>query len=329
MTRPPMDENDLARFLEAHGLTEAERGAAVAHLSESDPDAELIADAAYMLRELEADEGVIPLRRPEPRHLHVDDVDKGADTPPAPSRPPSMQRARPRRIPVRWLALAAMLAGVLLVPLALSRTGGRGAGSADFAVLLVNQNAGLPAGWTDQYPWTRTRGGAGAVIEDALAARLGAWNTDLALAIDARQADETEVLAGRIEEALGSPQLGGASLAAAPYREIASGAGGEPATLAPLLAQGRELIASFVAGDAFALGAWAEASRIAVQQRDAAFFRARESRRMLERAAKLGSLDESTRNSIEALRAASRADAEPDWVALESHTEQLLVRLGG
>jgi hypothetical protein len=327
VTRPPMDENDLARFLEARGLTEAERGAAVAHLSESDPDAELLADAAYMLRELEADEGVIPLRRPEPRHLHVDDVDKGTDTPPAPSRPPSMQRARPRRIPARWLALAAMLAGVLLVPLALSRSRGHGDELADITVL-VTGSAGLPVGWTDQRrPWSVSRGGGDVLIDNARAARLGALHMDLEFAAAGGQAEQTGLLASQIAGMLDDSDIPAASFAASPYRRIAAEAAGSPQALAPLLAEGGEAVESLVDGDAFVLGAWAEGARIAARQHGAAFFRTAASRQMIERAGDLSSLDPATRASIDALRAASRAEGEPDWAALEAHADQLLRHL--
>jgi hypothetical protein len=255
-------------------------------------------------------------------------VETGRDAGEAPGRPPSMERTRPRRSPARWLALAAVLAGVLLVPLALSRSGGDDAGSADFAVLLANRQSGLPTGWAErQRPWSETRGGGVALIEDALAARLGALNTDLALAIQARQADETELLAAQIVARLDNSGISAVGVAAGPYREIQSRPGEAPETLAPLLKEGRTNIADFVGSDAFALGAWAEAARIAAHQQDAAFFRTRESRRMLERAAKLETLDESTRGSVEALRAASRGDAAPDWAALRTHADKLLSHL--
>ena len=337
-----MDLNDVARFID-RGMDEPERERAVAGFSASHADAELLADAGWMLRDLEAEDGIV--------HAVLADGEEAADgvvvadaedASPAgggtgathsdpgviPLRPPSTERARPRRVPVRWLALAAMLAGVLLVPLALFRSGGRGEAGGDYAALLANRQAGLSAGWTDDRPWSLKRGGGG-FIEDALAARLGALNTDLALAVAGGQAEQTGLLARQIEAMVGDSDIPASGIAAAPYRQIAARAGEPAAALAPLLAQGRGNIASVVEGDAFALGAWTEAARIAASQRDAGFFRARESRRMLDRAADLDSLDDPTRAGVDALRAASRADGEPDWAALGRAADQLLKHLAG
>src|SRR5687768_3625524 len=100
-------------------MPEEERGSTVAHLSGSDADAGLLADAAYLLRELEAEEGVVVIDDDDAAgHAHADDVDTGTDPKVVPLRPPSTRRTRPRRLPARWMALAAMVAGVLLVPLA-------------------------------------------------------------------------------------------------------------------------------------------------------------------------------------------------------------------
>jgi hypothetical protein len=81
--------------------------------------------------------------------------------------------------------------------------------------------------------------------------------------------------------------------------------------------------------DHFALGAWAEAARIAVRQQDGAFFRARASRKMLDRAASLPSLDPEARTTVEAIRTATQAEGQPDWTSLQTHTDQLLRSLGG
>ena len=234
-----------------------------------------------------------------------------------PLRPPSTRRTRPRRLPTRWLALAAMVAGVLLVPLALSRSASRGTG--DYAALLANREAGLPVDWKQRY-WRVTRGEAVAA-DNARAAQLGALHTDLALAISGRQAEETDQLARQIEQQLS--EVPGAGAVAGYYREIAAGAGGPKEELAQTLEDGRERVAESVGADYFSLGAWAEAAMIAAASRDAAFFRRRASRRMMDRAASIPE----TRATLQAIRTAARPD-QPDWPVLESQTQDLLRQIG-
>lgn len=318
-----MDENDLARFIDGT-LSDEERAGAVAHLSASEADAELLADAAYLLRDLEAAEGAPAQGGAESGHPHTDDADTGRDPKVVPLRPPSTER-RWRRAPARWLALAAVLAGVLLVPLALSRRGPADAG--EFAALLASRQAGLPAGWTDERPWRVTRGGAGdPLTEEARAARLGALHVDLELAAAGRDAEQTQLLAAQIEQMLGA--VPGSGTVVPTYRQIAARAGQPPENVEDLLEEGRETVAMFVDEELFRLGAWAEAARIAARSRDAAFFRARASRKMLDRAAEMPALDQESRASVEAIRAAAREDP-PDWTALAAHTNQLLGQIGG
>ncbi len=321
MTQPDMDRNDIARFADGR-MPPPERESAIAHFSESDADAELLGDVAYMLRDLEGQEGVAvdPV-------ADADDVDSDTDTKVLPLRPPSTARTRPR-LPARWLALAAMVAGVLLVPLALSRSGGGPGDPGQYAALLERREAGLPAGWTDIPRWPVTRGGGGEpMVDNARAARLGALQVDLELAVAARQTDETRLLAAQIENMLG--EVTAAGLVASIYRDIGARAGQSPQALADPLEEGRENVAMFVDEDHFALGAWAEAARLAVRQRDEAFFRARASRKMLDRAASLPSLDPEARTTVEAIRAAVAGEGQLDWTSLATHTDQLLHSLGG
>jgi hypothetical protein len=317
VTQSNMDLNDLSRFADGR-MPPSERESAIAHFAESDGDAELLGDVAYMLRDLEGQEGVV-IDPP----ADADD----AETKVIPLRPPSTARTRPR-LPARWLAMAAMVAGVLLVPLALSRSGGGPGDPGQYAALLERREAGLPADWMDIPRWPVTRGGGGdPMIDNARAARLGALQVDLELAVAARQADETRLLAAQIENMLGDVAAGGA--VASTYRDIGAQAGEPPEAVAELLEEGRESVAMFVDEDHFALGAWTEAARIAVRQQDEAFFRARASRKMLDRAASLPSLDEEARSAVEAIRAALPREGQPDWTRLQTDTDQLLRSLGG
>lgn len=318
MTEPHMDENDLARFLDGR-MPDEERGSAVAHLSESDLDAELLADAAYMLRDLEGEAGVVVEDTPRADHPHDNEADTGHDSRVVPLRPPSTARTW-RRGPVRWLALAAVLAGVVLVPLALSRSGGRDSG--DFAALLSNRGAGLPAGWTGEREWGVTRGET-SLVDNTRAVQLGALHTDLEIAVAARQADQTGDLVGQIIARLQDVTAGG--LVASEYQAIGERAGQAPEALAGPLESARENLAMLAGEDYFALGAWTEAAMLAAERRDAAFFQARASRKMLDRAASLTSDDAEAGAAVDAIRAA--ADP-PDWAALQAQTRALMGRIG-
>lgn len=318
MTQPYMDDNELARFLD-RTLSEDERHSAVAHLSASDADAQLLADAAFVLRELDPDGGVIVDDDDNvdavPRH--AGDAGTGTGPKVVPLHPPSTRRGW-RRAPARWLALAAMVAGVLLVPLALSRSGS--AGSNDFAVLLERREAGIPVSWLDQPPpWGAKRGAGDPMTDDGRAARLGVLDTQLRLAIAGAQADETRLLAARTETLLADVTGGGPT--AGYYRTIAERAGGSEEELAQTLKEGRQSVADLVGTDYFSLGAWGEAAQIAAASQDAAFFHRRASRKMMDRAALL--LDGEARVTLEAIRTAARSD-QPDWTMLQSQTGELL-----
>jgi hypothetical protein len=316
-----MDDNDLARFLD-RTLPEEERGSAVAHLSASDVDAELLADAAFVLRELDPDGGVIV---DEDEDADVVPGHAGVDTGPGPKvvplQPPSTRRGW-RRAPARWLALAAMVAGVLLVPLALSRTAS--AGSNDFAVLLERREAGLPPGWLEKPPpWGARRGAGDPMTDDGRAARLGVLDTRLRLAISGAQAKETHELAGQTVHLLTDVTAG--NYAAGYYRTIAERAGGPEKELVGALENGRKHVADIVGADYFGAGAWGEAARIAAFSQDASFFRRRASRKMMDRAALL--LDGKARATLDAIRTAARED-QPDWTVLQTQTHELLRQIG-
>lgn len=361
MTQPHMDDNDRARFVDGM-MPEEERGATVAHLAGSPEEAELLADVAYILADLDPEGGVIAAAPATDIEHHADDEDTGADPKVVPLRPPSAEtrapepdaagstgvgddlaiqppvsgRASPgtdapvvplrppstartwRHSPARWVALAAVLAGVLLVPLALSRSGNRDPG--DFATLLASRDAGLPPGW-DERPWSVKRGDVNVAAENARAARLGALQVDLEVAAAARQAAQTDQLSKQIVELLSPVPASG--MVVPTYREISARAGQPADSLATALAEGRESLAMFVDEDHFNLGAWAEAAGIAAKRRDAAFFHARASRKLLDRAASLPALEAEARSAIEAIRAAA-APEQPDWAVLETQSTQLL-----
>jgi hypothetical protein len=321
VTQSHMDDNDRARFVDGL-MPETERNATVAHLAASEEEAALLADVAYMLADLDPEGGVVADEDDDADAVPVHaGVDTGTDAKVVPLRPPSTRRGW-RRAPARWMALAAMVAGVLLVPLALSRSGSSEPG--DFAVLLANREQGLPQGFADRDRWSVTRGGETAA-DNALAARLGALQVDLELAAAAGQAGETQLLSDAIASRV--DDVPGAGMVAAAYRNIGTRAGEPAQALAGPLAEARESLALFVDEDHFSLGAWTEAAALAVERRDAAFFRRRASRKMMDRAALLRSLEPEARGALEAIRTAARSD-QPDWTVLKTQTDALLRQIG-
>jgi hypothetical protein len=144
---------------------------------------------------------------------------------------------------------------------------------------------------------------------------VGARLTDLELAVRARDAATTALLAADIAALLQDVPASGPL--AAVYREIARRAGEPADRLEPLVAQGRDSIAQILGENFVALGAWVEAARVAAARRDAGFFRSRVTSAVLDRTTKHPSLDEQARGSLQQIRSAIRAEGAPDWSALE------------
>ncbi|WP_420128553.1 hypothetical protein [Longimicrobium sp.] len=362
-----MDDNDRARF--ADGLMpEEERGATMAHIASSPEEAELLADVAYMLADLDPEGGAITAAPANAGERHADDEDTGTDPKVVPLRPPSAAtrppqleaaaaaggdydavqppvsgRASPgtdapvvplrppstartwRRAPARWVALAAVLAGVLLVPLALSRSGSRDPG--DFATLLTSRDAGLPTDdWVDRPRWPVNRGGGTTAADLPRSAKLGALQVDLEVAAAAGEGEQTSLVTGRMIDLL--DDVAGSGPLVAAYGDIRSRAAEPGETLVPAVAEARESLASYVDEDYFNLGAWAEAAGIAAERRDAEFFHARASRKLLDRAASLPALEGEAQAAIQAIRAAAEPE-QPDWPVLKTQTIQLLQQIAG
>jgi len=178
---------------------------------------------------------------------------------------------------------------------------------------------GIPAGW-DASPWTATRAADAPLAPRARAVRVGARITDLEAAAAARDAAGTRQAAADVAALLGS--LPAAGPAASLYDEVRRRAGEPAGALAPVLARGRGSAARLAGEDGVALGAWAEAARLAAARRDAAFFRSRETRAALDRAARAGALPGEARAAVERLRRAG--GGEPDWPALQRDATALL-----
>jgi hypothetical protein len=243
-------------------------------------------------------------------------------TPVTPLRP-SERKGGWRRPPARWLALAAVLAAVALIPFL--RRGSSPADAERFALLLEERD--LPDGWLDQPPpWGVTRGGGEVAADTALAVRVGTLLLKLELAVASRDREATARLAGevnaRLEEAPGSVMV------AASYREIERRAGEPAAVLEELLEDGREGVGEILGPELVALGSWGEAARIAAFQRDAGFFESRETRKMLDDLTGDPSLDPAIRAPVGRVQAALPSGRAPDWPTLATALEEMVGAMG-
>jgi hypothetical protein len=295
-----MDAERLAALLDGR-LDERRRAEAVARLASSDAELEVFVDALAVTRELEAEEaadGVVPLR-------------------------PAARRPWWRRPGGHWAAVAAVLAGLALLPVLWNRSRGPDVGDpGGYAALLGG--GGLPAGW-DRTPWGSTRGPGDPLTEQARAVRVGAAVTDLEVAIASRDPRAAEI-ADEIDELLGG--VPGGSGSAMYYREIGRRAGEGPDRLGPLMEDGRRAAAALLGDTLVAVGAWAEAARLAAARRDDEFFRSAETRFALEQADGMAGLPEPAREAVGRIRSAIAADGSRDWTRLKHAADELLRLLG-
>ena len=297
MNRPPMDHERIAALMDGR-LEGRDRDEALASLAAADDDAlGAYADAAAVLRELEAE-------------------DAAAAPPPAVDAKviPFRRRARPG---APLLALAAGLAAVALGIGGWWARGGTGPGDPGrYAARL--EARGIPTGWNGS-PWAATRAADAPLAPRARAVRLGARLTDLEVAAAVGDAASTRRAAAEAATRRGA--LPAAGPASSVYAEVRGRAGEPAAALAPLLARGRRTAARLAGEEGVALGAWAEAARLAAARHDAAFFRARESRAALGRAARMDVLPAEARAAVGRLQDVGEAS---DWAAVERDATALL-----
>jgi hypothetical protein len=258
---PQVDAEKLAALLDGR-LSERERAAVLAQLAGSPELRETYADAIAALG--------------------------AAATAGSPVVPIESRVRRRRWAPIAaWVGLAAVLAGVVLLPAVRGRLRPSGPGApGDFVELLREPGAPLPAGW-DTPAWSSTRGPSDPLTPEARAARIGARLVDLEVAIAARDS-----AAGRIAQELvflleGAPA--GAPVAAM-FREVAGQVGAPSAELMRKLDQASAAATDLAGAELVRLGAWAEAARIAAGKGDAAFFQSSEYVQTLKHAASAAAL---------------------------------------
>lgn len=314
----PLDGADperLAALLDER-LSGAERDELLARLAASEDDLALFAEAAAIQRELEAEDGRVYAGDAE-------DSDDGDPPAPDPQVLPLRRPARPARgLDRRWMAAAAAIAGLVLLPLAWRASQGGAVGEPAQAVAMLADRSGLPAGWDDDRPWSVTRGGSDPVSDESLSIRLGAYMVDLELSVRARDTANTRLLAQRVSGMLSAANTSG-TMAAGRFDELAERAGGLPAELLPVLEDASDAAADAVDGDRFAMGAWVEAARIAAARRDAAFFRDDRTRRTLARAEELAEDNEEAQAALATIRTSLEAESIL-WPELEGGLDRLM-----
>lgn len=302
MTEHRKDDERLSALLQGR-LSGPERDELLAHLAASDDDYEVFNDAVEILGALE----------------EQDARTAAAEEPAAVI--PMPQRERPWRPPVRWVSLAAVVAGVALVS-TLAVRGGTPAGGDPvwLAAAVHTPGQGLPAGWTDEPLWPGDRGDASSGgTDEVMAARAGAKLVELAVAIRARDTAETQLRAVQLQ------RLEGGVGDATPLREIGRRAGEPPEVLEDLLDRAADRLADRYENDDYLqLGAWTRAALFAAAARDSAFFSDAPSREMLRRAARLTRRDAAAHVSVERVRTALAAEEAPKWDLLEATLKALL-----
>ena len=307
MNGSPIDPERLAALLDGR-VTGRERAELLARLAADGEALEAYADALAVTDELEREDEAAGAEAEGARVL--------------PFRPARRQAWRPGP----RLALAASLAAVAVGVTAWGLVRGRGGDDDPGRYAALLGRPGLPAGW-DAAPWTAARAPDETLDPRARAVRVGARITDLEAAAAARDSLAARQAAADVGALLGA--LPAAGPATSVYDELRRRAG-EPATaLAPLRERGRRTAARLAGEDGVALGAWAEAARLAASRREEGFFRTRATRDALERAAGDAALPPPALEAAKRIRAALAASIAPDWGAMEREATRMLAAAGG
>jgi hypothetical protein len=226
---------------------------------------------------------------------------------------------------VRWLAAAALLAGVALVPVLRSRTSpDRWREPSRLIATLAEPEAPLPAKW--DHSWSVRRGAGDVASDSGVAVQVGALHVDLEVTVRASKSVDTAAVAQLAREAaakLESANATGLGLAAQEYRVIADSARWTKPEVLKQLSTAGSVAADAIDPDLFALGVWTEVARLAAERKDAAFFRTRESRKALEQAADLQDVSQEARQAVTHLRAVQDQGNVQDWTSLRNDLSTL------
>lgn len=314
MMEPMTNAERLAALLDGR-LDAHRREELIAELAASDDDFDAYADAVAITAELE---GAVPGVTPIGAHTDAVPITAELEDAAPEVTPIGAAPSRRRGTATRWMAIAAVLAGVALAPWLWTRF------AADRGLVAVDA-AALPAGW-DASPWGTTRGAGDPMTDEARAVRLGARLVDVELAIRGRDPAAAQLAT---ETAMLLDGISGAAPAAGVYHEIARRAGEPAERLEPLLEVGRETVPQMAGEEGVRLGAWIESARIAAATRDRAFFASRATRSQLERMARDPSLPPAARSAVTRIQAEVDSEGEPAWETVGRETAALLRVLGG
>jgi hypothetical protein len=327
---PREDDERISALIEGQ-VTGRQRDEMLARLAASDDDYEVFTDTAAVLQALEDEDaradrtGETPvISLPDDKHDQENPVpemviaalsEQGGVIP---LRPP----ARGPRLPVRWLALAASVVGVVVIStLALPRRGSPGHEPRQLALGVDS----LPKGWVSPTQ-SGGRGPAGSTTDDALAVYAGAMLVDISVAARAGDTARTRELA-KVLSRRADP---GAS-AAAPLERIAANPGAPTDLLLALVDEATDrLLATQLERRPLELGAWIEVARLAARRRDTrdeAFFRDPATDGMLGRAERVAGDDDAARAAVKSVREALPAGGPPQWDSLEQDLTPLLREL--
>lgn len=294
-------------------LDPARRADVLARLAASDDDLAVLVDAASALAasgESQAEAGDIPAVGA----AGVRDARAARDV---------RVLRFPRRRALTWVALAAAVVAVLLVPYALLHRRATSGSLPDAPALALATGVQLPPGW-DANPWGATRGATEPLTAEARSVRIGARLSELALAVRARDSSVARYaacIAALLDEVPAAAPI------ASMYRDIAQRPGADAGALQPLLERGYAAVQRLPNAELIRLGAWLEAARAAAAAGDTTFFRAAATREITEGARASGALSPDARATLATIMTDAGA-APPDWRRVGTELTTLLGRLG-
>lgn len=295
-----IDPERLAALLDGK-LTAGEREEILAQLAASPDDLEVLADVDAAMAS-----------QPEP----------GTSTA-SPEKPISRGTPAWRRPPREWLAIAAVIAGLSVLPTVVSRYRARDDPS-EFVRFLTSENRTFPRGW-DFAPWGATRSPGDVASLNALAWRVGARVADLQVAV-VGQDTSVAPLAEQVASLLSEVPAAGAAIDG--YRQVAANARGPRDRLTTSVRNARRSLRGVLDDELVVLGAWSEVARLAAAHRDAGFFASSAGTRLLDDLAQRSDVPP----TVASAGARARADiANPprlDWDALSQHLSELLAAAG-
>lgn len=306
---PRHDDERLSELLDGR-LEGPERDELLAYLATAGEDYEVVTEAAAILLEAELEA--------------AREAEAGAtDSPQRLDAVPPSTRARGRWLRPgarRLIAFTAVLAGLVVVGISLSRGRGGFAGDPVRLAMLVGGRGAPSAGWYERPLLVPDRGERDDEWTPAQAAEAGAYLMRLAVAIEAGDTAAIRRLADRIKQDF-DPQ-GGSALDTITLRR-----GGPTSELNRLLEKQTKRLEERGSPDHLRIGASIEAAHLAAIQQDTAFFRRPDMRAVLRRAEGLSDGDPDAQRALAAVRAALPERGTPVWEDLPNLLEALLQAL--